>query len=811
MDQAIAPNPGQMLSHYRLVEKIGEGGMGMVWKAEDTVLGRTVAIKVLPPGAASDDQRRKMFLDEARLASSVSEAHIVQVHEFGREGDLDFIVMEFVDGKPLSKILHGRPLPPDKVASMGLQAARALSRAHRKGLLHRDLKPANLLITNDGDLKVVDFGLATLFEHRVTSVGSDESTYSTNGEAPAGSRRMPVAGTLPYMSPEQVRAENLDARSDVFSLGVVIYEMTTGQRPFAGATHGELVQEILRGRPRPVHELVPKVPLELDRIVQKALAARPGERYQTMEDLAVDMKRLGRDLESGSSPSYDDLKEALAPARRRRLRRAALAAALALGVTAVIGWLTRDRWSAARPDPRSVLILPLEVRGQPEGAEYVGRAFAEALAIHLARIGGLRVLPVPAGPLKGGGNPPDVYHASLGAGAARLLTGSVTRRDRALFASLSLVDTSSNRILWGAQKDSAEGDLPSLASHLAREAAVAMGATLPRQYESIGNLTGGPAMSKSPLTSESIGAFLVDDAASMLDATGRLVESFPDEPDAWTLRAYALVNRWHSDPSPSNTKAVEDCLAAIERLDGKSPYPPGFRAFLDVSGAGRHREAIARLTPLLGRDDLSPSVRAWILRQRAGAESNTGDITTALADLEQAIDLDPTASHSYEVLSGVLRDEGHPEECVARAQQAVALRPFYWRHHLSLALCLGDLGRHEEALIHQGKACDLSRAQNACGAFAIALFKTGQPAKGRAAAEAAATLTDSIYGCYNLACYWALAGDRGEALRFLRRSLGLGLSDMVVSRDADLASLHGDPGFEAIAAEVGRRTRKPAL
>src|SRR3989338_5363920 len=162
---------------------------------------------------------------------------------------------------------------------------------------------------------------------------------------------MPVAGTLPYMSPEQGRAENLDARSDVFSLGVVIYEMTTGQRPFAGATHGELVQEILRGRPRPVHELVPKVPLELDRIVQKALAARPGERYQTMEDLAVDMKRLGRDLESGSSPSYDDLKEALAPARRRRLRRAALAAALAIGVTAVIGWVARGRWSAGGPGP----------------------------------------------------------------------------------------------------------------------------------------------------------------------------------------------------------------------------------------------------------------------------------------------------------------------------------------------------------------------------------------------------------------------------------------------------------------------------
>ncbi len=153
----MAVEPGRMLSHYRLIEKIGEGGMGVVWKAEDNVLGRTVAIKVLPADHARDETRRKMFFDEARLASSLSEAHIVQVYEFGREGDLDFIVMEYVEGKPLNKVLHGKPMPPERVAEIGHQVARALSKAHRKGLLHRDLKPANILITPDGDAKVVDF------------------------------------------------------------------------------------------------------------------------------------------------------------------------------------------------------------------------------------------------------------------------------------------------------------------------------------------------------------------------------------------------------------------------------------------------------------------------------------------------------------------------------------------------------------------------------------------------------------------------------------------------------------------------------
>ena len=272
---------GQILSHYRLLEKIGEGGMGVVWKAQDTLLGRTVAIKVLPPNAARDEARRQLFLQEARLASSISDAHIVQIHDLGREGHLDFIVMEYVEGKPLSRIVHGRPLPPDKVVGLGLQVAQALSRAHRRGLLHRDLKPGNILVTPDGDVKVVDFGLATLLAPLDTSRSSEAPTQSLPGpgqekSSTEGWPRPPLVGTLPYMSPEQARGEKLDARSDIFSLGTVLYEMATGQRPFSGAPSAELLREIQKARPRPPHELVSKLPLELDRMIQKALAPTKG-------------------------------------------------------------------------------------------------------------------------------------------------------------------------------------------------------------------------------------------------------------------------------------------------------------------------------------------------------------------------------------------------------------------------------------------------------------------------------------------------------------------------------------------------------
>ncbi len=327
---------GQMISHYRLVEKIGEGGMGVVWKAEDSILNRTVAIKVLPAELALDEKRRRLFLDEARLAASVSHAHIVQVHELGREGELDFIVMEYVEGQPLGRILHGRPLPSEKIADWGQQVAEGLARAHRKGLIHRDLKPANIMVTTDGEVKIVDFGLATLFSRPDFTTESLASTWTETAEK----NRTGIAGTLPYMSPEQVRGEKLDSRSDIFSFGTVLYEMTTGQRPFMGPRPADIAQEILRTQPTPVHELVPKVPLALRWIIEKALARRPGDRYQVMEDVGIDLKRLGRDLESGSSPSFEDLQHTVPPKRWSVPRSLFAAGFLAtIGLAVWFGWL----------------------------------------------------------------------------------------------------------------------------------------------------------------------------------------------------------------------------------------------------------------------------------------------------------------------------------------------------------------------------------------------------------------------------------------------------------------------------------------
>jgi tetratricopeptide (TPR) repeat protein/predicted Ser/Thr protein kinase len=784
----------------------------VVWKAEDTVLGRTVAIKVLPADVSRDDQRRRMFLDEARLASSLNEAHIAQVHEFAREGDLDFIVMEFVDGRPLTKLLMGRPLPPEKIADWGLQIGQALSRAHRKGLLHRDIKPANMLITADGDVKVVDFGVATLFgrgtiEEQPTMVGeSTEMKTVTTMREPASQDK--VAGTLPYMSPEQIRGEKLGVHSDIFSLGVVLYEMTTGQRPFAAQTPDDLAAAISQARPAPVHDLVPQVPLDLDRIIHKALAPKSADRYQTMEDLAVDLRRLGRDLESGSSPAYEDLKHPSAPAPVKHVPAklvagAAIAVVLLLAGAGLAGWFMNRGSTSAAPAPaagdKTVLVLPLEVRGQTEGAEYVGRAFAEAVAVNLAQARDLRVLPVPESRELGETGALDRARAARELGAGLLLTGAITRDGEAVHASLNMVDTVENRIVWGSQRDAPEGDLAGLASTMAREGLRGITPAAPSLYGAPLTLTGGPAMSASSLTGVALGALRRQEDAAALEATEALVAAFPGEHDALVLRAVALNRQPGDEPLPGGPELLEATLAALERLDPSSPFP----AFYGALALEDPKRTVEELSRALEREDLSPGLRFNILRARAWTTRRIGNVSGAVADMEEALRLQPASARGLADLGYFLREAGRAEEALGRSRQAVALEPTWWRGHHQLGHVLSGLQRYHEAAEAYQEACRLGEHQYSCAGAAGALLQAGRKDEAMAMAATAAAMPESSAGSYNLACFWAQAGDPEKSLTYLRRSIEIGGAFAWFANDPDLIPLHGDPEYERIIAEVG--------
>ena len=684
--------PGQVISHYRLIEKIGSGGMGMVWSAQDTKLKRDVAIKFLPPGLTADPERRLRFQREAETAAGLSHPNIAVIHEVGEHEGTPFLVMELVVGKTLRDVAGMRALPVEKWLEYAIPIASALAFAHKSGIVHRDLKSNNVMVTDDGHVKLLDFGLAKLLDPK----SQDEPDKDATTQLETISRELTLAGvvlgTVAYMSPEQARGDEVDHRCDIFSFGVLLYELATGRFPFEGKTAIETLNATLSYDPPPVSDLVDEVPGEAGRIVSKALEKEPQRRYQTADDMVTDFRNLKRDLGTGrvSIPGRDTERALTVATKRRRGAKPWLigvGAAVVL-IVVIIGVLSQrggkdgsgDRPGATATVENAVersrlVVLPFENLGAPDD-EYFAAGVTEEIIGKLASVGDLEVISRSSAfqydrvgkSMSQIGSDFDVDY--ILDGTVRWARGTEGSRVR---ISPQLVRVDNDTGVWGETYDSDMDDIFQVQTEIATKVIEALGVVLVAGHSATN-------VERPTANQDAYQAYLRGQDSLNKEPTSELAQEMFEravELDPNFYQAWAWLSRAHSWRYHGGDRAGDRCEAAKAAADEALRLAPNapdshmalglyyYRCFRD------YNRALAEIE-LAGRDRPNDTdVLSWI----ATLNKRQGNLDEAIRLNKRVLELDPMDHSAAQELGTSYYFNRNYAEALAAHERAISISP----------------------------------------------------------------------------------------------------------------------------------------